>query len=69
MFIVGEQYAFHMLEPHPEQGWGHSCLTTIGTLAGRNVITIEGLSKSGQHPLQRAWSKYRNAVIASRGRL
>ena len=24
MFIVGEQYAFHMLEPHPEQGWGHS---------------------------------------------
>ena len=33
----------------------YSCLTTIGTLAGRNVITIEGLSKSGQHPLQRAW--------------
>jgi hypothetical protein len=24
MFIVGEQYAFQMLEPHPEQGWGHS---------------------------------------------
>jgi len=24
MFIVGEQYAFHMLEPRPEQGWGHS---------------------------------------------
>ena len=33
----------------------YSCLTTIGTLAGRNVTTIEGLSKSGQHPLQRAW--------------
>lgn len=33
----------------------HSCLTTIGTLAGRNVVTIEGLSKSGLHPLQRAW--------------
>ena len=24
MFIVGEQYAFHMLELHPKQGWGHS---------------------------------------------
>ncbi len=24
MFIVGKQYAFQMLKPHPEEGWGHS---------------------------------------------
>ena len=35
MFIVGEQYTFHMLEPHPEQGWGHS--EFVGT-----VTAVEG---------------------------
>jgi isoquinoline 1-oxidoreductase subunit alpha len=32
-----------------------SCITPIGSLAGRKVTTIEGLSPEGQHPLQRAW--------------
>ncbi len=32
-----------------------ACLTTIGTVSGRSVVTIEGLSENGQHPLQRAW--------------
>lgn len=32
-----------------------SCLTAMGTLAGKRVVTIEGLSAEGSHPLQRAW--------------
>jgi isoquinoline 1-oxidoreductase alpha subunit len=32
-----------------------SCVTPISTLARKTIITIEGLSPDGSHPLQRAW--------------
>jgi isoquinoline 1-oxidoreductase alpha subunit len=32
-----------------------SCVTPIRRIAGRSVVTIEGLSPDGSHPLQRAW--------------
>ncbi|TQV70325.1 (2Fe-2S)-binding protein [Denitrobaculum tricleocarpae] len=32
-----------------------SCLTSIDSLEGAKVTTIEGLSPDGGHPLQRAW--------------
>ncbi len=32
-----------------------SCVTPVGRAEGRNVTTIEGLSKDGSHPLQKAW--------------
>lgn len=32
-----------------------SCVTPLRRAAGREVRTIEGLSKDGSHPLQRAW--------------
>ena len=32
-----------------------SCMVSIGSLQGRSVATIEGLSPGGNHPLQRAW--------------
>ena len=32
-----------------------SCSTPISQVAGKNIITIEGLSESGTHPLQQAW--------------
>jgi aerobic-type carbon monoxide dehydrogenase small subunit (CoxS/CutS family) len=32
-----------------------SCQTSLKEAAGRRVTTIEGLSKDGEHPLQRAW--------------
>ena len=32
-----------------------SCQTPVGAAAGRKVTTIEGLSKDGDHPLQKAW--------------
>jgi len=32
-----------------------SCSTPLGTVAGKKIITIEGLSADGSHPLQKAW--------------
>ena len=32
-----------------------SCQTPVGTVGGRKVVTIEGLSGDGRHPLQIAW--------------
>jgi isoquinoline 1-oxidoreductase subunit alpha len=32
-----------------------SCVTDVGVAALSNITTIEGLSKDGSHPCQRAW--------------
>ena len=32
-----------------------SCLTRVGSVVGKPVITIEGLSPDGLHPVQAAW--------------
>ena len=32
-----------------------SCLTPASTVVGKEITTIEGLSKNGDHPLQKAW--------------
>jgi aerobic-type carbon monoxide dehydrogenase small subunit (CoxS/CutS family) len=32
-----------------------SCTLAVSEVEGRSVVTIEGLSPDGQHPLQRAW--------------
>ena len=32
-----------------------SCQTTLAEAAGKSYVTIEGLSKDGDHPIQRAW--------------
>ncbi len=32
-----------------------SCLHAIRDVAGKSVVTIEGLSPTGNHPLQKAW--------------
>jgi len=32
-----------------------SCVTRVSSVAGRKVVTIEGLSEKGDHPLQKAW--------------
>lgn len=34
-----------------------SCVTPVSGLAGAKVVTIEGLSPDGSHPLQRAWEE------------
>ena len=32
-----------------------SCITPIGSVKGKRITTIEGLSANGSHPLQKAW--------------
>ena len=34
-----------------------ACITTLDDVAGKEVTTIEGLSKTGDHPVQRAWKQ------------
>lgn len=34
-----------------------SCTTPLSRAAGADVVTIEGLSPDGSHPLQRAWEE------------
>jgi isoquinoline 1-oxidoreductase subunit alpha len=34
-----------------------SCITPIASIEGKKIVTIEGLSKNGDHPLQQAWLK------------
>jgi isoquinoline 1-oxidoreductase subunit alpha len=32
-----------------------SCVTPVGSVAGKTITTIEGLSQNGSHPIQKAW--------------
>jgi isoquinoline 1-oxidoreductase alpha subunit len=32
-----------------------ACVTPVGSVGARPVVTIEGLSPNGSHPVQRAW--------------
>jgi isoquinoline 1-oxidoreductase alpha subunit len=32
-----------------------SCIMTLADAGGRDIVTIEGLSRDGTHPVQRAW--------------
>jgi len=32
-----------------------SCVTKVSRAEGQKVVTIEGLSEKGDHPLQKAW--------------
>jgi len=34
-----------------------SCLAPVSTVARQPIVTIEGLSPDGSHPLQRAWNE------------
>jgi isoquinoline 1-oxidoreductase alpha subunit len=40
---------------HIDGSPNYACLNLIGTLQGRNVTTIEGLSSDSSHPIQKAW--------------
>ncbi len=40
---------------HVEGEATRSCVTSISEVAGKKITTIEGLSYSGNHPLQKAW--------------
>ncbi len=34
-----------------------SCSVEAGSVVGQKITTIEGLSRNGQHPVQRAWAE------------
>ena len=34
-----------------------SCITPVAAVAGKKIVTIEGLSGDGQHPVQQAWAE------------
>jgi isoquinoline 1-oxidoreductase alpha subunit len=34
-----------------------SCVMPVSALANKKIVTIEGLSNSGDHPLQKAWEE------------
>jgi isoquinoline 1-oxidoreductase alpha subunit len=40
---------------HMDANAVRSCITTLADAAGREIVTIEGLSPDGTHPVQRAW--------------
>ncbi len=35
----------------------YSCQRTVGSCVNKKIITIEGLSEDGMHPVQKAWHK------------
>jgi isoquinoline 1-oxidoreductase alpha subunit len=35
-----------------------SCVTPVSAASGKRVVTIEGLSPDGSHPVQRAWREH-----------
>jgi isoquinoline 1-oxidoreductase alpha subunit len=35
-----------------------ACVTPVSAAAGKRVVTIEGLSPEGDHPVQRAWREH-----------
>ena len=36
-----------------------ACIATMQDVAGKSIVTIEGLSPDGRHPVQRAWVDHR----------
>ena len=35
-----------------------SCVTPVSSTEGKEIVTIEGLSKDGSHPVQQAWQAH-----------
>jgi isoquinoline 1-oxidoreductase alpha subunit len=35
-----------------------ACVTPVAAAAGKRIVTIEGLSPDGSHPVQRAWREH-----------
>jgi isoquinoline 1-oxidoreductase alpha subunit len=60
MHLTGTKYGCGMglcgaCTVHVNGEAARSCLTPMQSAAGKSVTTIEGLSKNGDHPLQKAW--------------
>ena len=58
--LVGTKYGCGIAQcgactVHLNGAAARSCVTKVSSAAGRKVVTIEGLSEKGEHPLQKAW--------------
>ena len=58
--LVGTKYGCGMAQcgacvVHLEGQAVRSCVTKVSRAAGKEVVTIEGLSENNDHPLQQAW--------------
>jgi isoquinoline 1-oxidoreductase subunit alpha len=43
---------------HVDGAATRSCLMTMSSAAGKDIVTIEGLSTNGDHPVQQAWKAF-----------
>ncbi|MEZ5740141.1 MAG: (2Fe-2S)-binding protein [Burkholderiaceae bacterium] len=43
---------------HIDGDAARACVVTMGSVAGREVTTIEGLDPQGNHPTQKAWREH-----------
>lgn len=60
--LTGTKYGCGMAQcgactVHLEGAPLRSCVTPVAAVAGKRIITIEGLSADGSHPVQRAWAE------------
>ena len=58
--LVGTKYGCGMAQcgactVHLNGQAARSCVTRVSSIAGKKVVTIEGLSEKNDHPLQKAW--------------
>jgi isoquinoline 1-oxidoreductase alpha subunit len=61
--LVGTKYGCGMAQcgactVHLDGNAVRSCVMPVSTLANKKIVTIEGLSKEGDHPVQQAWLKH-----------
>ena len=42
---------------HIDDDAARSCITPMKSVAGKKIVTIEGLGAKSEHPLQRAWQE------------
>ena len=40
---------------HVNGSRAYSCQTEVGSMAGKRITTIEGISRNSDHPVQKAW--------------
>jgi isoquinoline 1-oxidoreductase alpha subunit len=61
--LVGTKYGCGMAQcgactVHLDGNAVRSCVMAVSTVANKKIVTIEGLSKEGDHPVQEAWLKH-----------
>jgi isoquinoline 1-oxidoreductase alpha subunit len=61
--LVGTKYGCGMAQcgactVHLDGNAVRSCVMPVSTVANKKIVTIEGLSKEGDHPVQEAWLKH-----------